>query len=205
MIFLNIQLWLPVWTGSKGQIGVTFLKYFLTINDLYNGAQIVLPLVVVEIWFFLILNFDFRFGQEVKVKLGSLFCKYFFLTINDLYNGAKIVNLPLAVVEIWFFLIVNFDFRFGQEVKVKLGSLFCKYFLTINDLYNGAKIVNLPLAVVEIWFFVKIFNFDFRFGQEVKVKLGSLFCKYFLTNNDLYNGALWIYLLWLLRYDFSKY
>ena len=48
------------------------------------------------------------------------------------------------------FLIVNFDFRFGQEVKVKLGSLFCKYFFTINDLYNGAKIVNLPLAVVEI-------------------------------------------------------
>ena len=47
-------------------------------------------------------------------------------------------------------LILNFDFRFGQEVKVKLGSLFCKYFLTINDLYNGAKIVNLPLAVVEI-------------------------------------------------------
>ena len=48
------------------------------------------------------------------------------------------------------FLIVNFDFRFGQKVKVKLGSLFCKYVLTINDLYNGAKIVNLPLAVVEI-------------------------------------------------------
>ena len=72
------------------------------------------------------------------------------MTINDLYNSAQIVNLPLAVVEICFFLIVNFDFRFGQEVKVKLGSLFCKYFLTINDLYNGAKIVNLPLAVVEI-------------------------------------------------------
>ena len=41
-------------------------------------------------------------------------------------------------------------FRFGQEVKVKLGSPFCKYFLTIDDLYNGAKIMNLPLAVVEI-------------------------------------------------------
>ena len=48
------------------------------------------------------------------------------------------------------FLIVNFDFRFRREVKVKLGSLLCQYFLTINDLYNGAKIVNLPLAVVEI-------------------------------------------------------
>ena len=36
--------------GSKGQIGVTFCKYFLTINDLYNGATIVnLPLAVVEI------------------------------------------------------------------------------------------------------------------------------------------------------------
>ena len=40
-----------------------------------------------------------------------------------------------------FFKILNFDFRFGQEVKVKLGSLFYKYFLTINDLYNGGKIV----------------------------------------------------------------
>ena len=44
----------------------------------------------------------------------------------------------------------NFDFRFRQEVKVKLGSLFYQYFLTNNDLYNGAKIVNLPLVVVEI-------------------------------------------------------
>ena len=42
-------------------------------------------------------------------------------------NGAKIVNLPLAVVDM-FFLILNFDFRFGQEVKVKLGSLFVNIF-----------------------------------------------------------------------------
>ena len=49
-------------------------------------------------------------------------------------------------------LILNFEFRFGQEVKVKLGSPFWKYFLTINDLYNGAKIVNLPYHVVEIYF-----------------------------------------------------
>ena len=153
MICFNSKLWLPVWTGSKGQIGVTFCKYFLRINDLYNSA--------------------------------------------------KIVNLPLAVVEIWFVLIVNFDFRFGQEVKVKLGSLFCKYFLRINDLYNSAKIVNLPLAVVEIWF-VLIVNFDFRFGQEVKVKLGSLFCKYLFENEKTICTIvhkLWIYLLRLLRYD----
>ena len=45
---------------------------------------------------------------------------------------------------------LNFDFRFRQEVKVKLGSLFGKYFLTINDLYNGSKIGNVPLVVVEI-------------------------------------------------------
>ena len=101
--------------------------------------------------FLKILNFDFRFGQEVKVKLGSLFNKYL-LTINDLYNGGNIVNLPLVVVPIWFFSILNFDFRFGQEVKVKLGSPFVYFFLTINNLYNGGKIVNLPLAVVEIWF-----------------------------------------------------
>ena len=48
-----------------------------------------------------------------------------------------------------FFLILNFDFRFGQEEKVKLGSPFCKYLFTINDLYNGAKSFNLPLAVEE--------------------------------------------------------
>ena len=46
--------------------------------------------------------------------------------------------------------MLNFHFRFGQEVKVKLRLPFCKYVLTINDLYNGAKIVNLPLAVEEI-------------------------------------------------------
>ena len=101
------------------------------------------------------INFDFRFGQEVKVKLGSPFWKYF-LTITDLYNFTKIVNLPVVVVEIWFFKISKFYFRFGQEVKVKLRSLFYKYFLTINDLYKGAKIVNLPLVVVEIWFFLNI-------------------------------------------------
>ena len=86
-------------------------------------------------------------------------------------------TLPL---EYFFF----FNFRFGQEVKVNLGSPFGNYFLTINDLYNGVKIVNLPLVVVEIWL-----NFDFRFGQELKVKLGHFFSKYFLTINDLYNGS----------------
>ena len=30
--FMNIKLWLPVWTGSKGQIGVTFLYFFLQIT-----------------------------------------------------------------------------------------------------------------------------------------------------------------------------
>ena len=50
------------------------------------------------------------------------------------------------------FKIFNFDFRFEQEVKVKLGHFFYKYFLTINDLYNGGKMVNLPLVVHEIWF-----------------------------------------------------
>ena len=48
------------------------------------------------------------------------------------------------------FLILKFDFQFGQEANVKLGSPFCKYFLTINDMYNGANILNLPLVVVEI-------------------------------------------------------
>ena len=45
---------------------------------------------------------------------------------------------------------------------------------------KGAEIVNLFLAVVDMFF--KIFNFDFRFGQKVKVKLGSPSCKYFFDN-----------------------
>ena len=50
-----------------------------------------------------------------------------------------------------------------------------------------------------------IVNFDFRFGQEVKVKLGSLFCNIFwqLTICTMVQ-KLWIYLLRLLRYDFFK-
>ena len=95
------------------------------------------------------LLFNFRFGQEVKVNLGSPFCNY--LTIDDLYNGAKIVNLPLVVVEIWFLLNVKLSLPVWTGSKVKLGSLFYKYLLTINDLYNGAKSVHLPLVVVNIW------------------------------------------------------
>ena len=87
-----------------------------------------------------------------------------------------VVNLRLVVVLLRYDLFqkFNFDFRFGQEVNVKLGLPFWKYLLTINDLYNGAMIVKLPLAVVEIWF-LEMLNIDFGFGQEVKVKLGSLF------------------------------
>ena len=48
--------------------------------------------------------------------------------------------------------VIFSEFCEGPEVKVKLGSPFCKYFVTINDLYNGAKIVKLPLVVIEIWF-----------------------------------------------------
>ena len=153
MIFFKSKLWLPVWSGSKGQIGVTFCKYFLTINDLYNGAKIVnLPLAVVEICFFLIVNYDFRFGQEVKVKLGHFFVIIFWqLTICTMVQKLSIYLLRLLRYD--FFKIFNFDFRFGQEVKVKLGSLSYQYFLTNNDLYNGSKILNLPLVVVEIWFF----------------------------------------------------
>ena len=61
----------------------------------------------------------------------------------------KMIQIYLLLLLRYDFLeILNFDFRFGQEVKVKLPSPFCNFFLTINDLYNGAKIVNLPLVVV---------------------------------------------------------
>ena len=70
-----------------------------------------------------------------------------FLKNNDLCKDCKFTSCGYSDM---IFLILNFDFRFGQKVKVKLGSHFGKYLLTINDLYNGAKIVNLPLVVVEI-------------------------------------------------------
>ena len=151
---------------------------------------------------FYILRFDFRFGQEVKVKLGSPFCKYF-LTINDRYNGTKILNLPVVVVEIWFCKISKFDFRFGQEVKVKLGSP-SKYFLTINDLYNSSKNLNLHLAVVEIWFCL-IVNFNFRFGQEVSiivqkiVNLHMIFC-----NSKLAVVEIWFCLIVNFNFRFGQ-
>ena len=128
-----------------------------------------------------ILNFDFRFWIGSKGQIGVTFLVNIFLRINDLYNSAQIVNLPLAVVEIWFLLIVNFDFRFGQEVKVKLGHFFVNIFwqLTICTMVQKFWIYLLRLLRYD---FFKIFNFDFRFGQEVKVKLGSPFCKYFFEN-----------------------
>ena len=111
---------------------------------------------------------------ETMLKLSNTlaleYCVNYFLTIDGLYNGANCKFISSGCWDM-FLLMLNFDFWFGQEVKVKLGSPFCKYILTINDVYNGAKNVNLPLAVVEIWF-CEILNFDFRFGQEVKVKLG---------------------------------
>ena len=66
------------------------------------------------------------------------------------------MNLPLAVVDIWFFLNIKLWLPVWTGSKGQLGSPFCKYYLTINDLYNGATFLNLPLAVVEIWFFLNI-------------------------------------------------
>ena len=63
-------------------------------------------------------------------------------------------DVLLAILQVLYVLLANhveiasrifllFNFRFGQEVKVNLGSPFFNYFVTIDDLYNGAKIVNL--------------------------------------------------------------
>ena len=59
--------------------------------------------------------------------MGSPFCKYLKQN-NDLYNGSTILNLPIVVVEIWFVLNIKLSLRFGQEVKVKLGSRFVNIF-----------------------------------------------------------------------------
>ena len=83
------------------KLGSTLFKYFLIINDLYNGAKIVnLPRVVVENIFFNIKRLlPVWTGNRNKSQIWVTFC-IFFLIINDLYNGAKFVNLPLVVVEI---------------------------------------------------------------------------------------------------------
>ena len=136
---------------KSGHIGSLCCKYFLTINDLYNGAKIVnLPLVVVEIWLVLDIKLWLPVWTGSKGQIGSLFCKYF-LTSNDLYNGTKSLNLPLVVVEIWLFLYI-----FGQEVEVKnwvkIWSCLCTKCDIIQGLYDNAKIVNLSGVVHEIWF-----------------------------------------------------
>ena len=49
----------------------------------------------------------------------------------------------------------------------------------------------------------KIFNFDFRFEQEVKVKLGHFFINIFWQLTIcIMEEKWWIYLLWFMRYDF---
>ena len=156
--FLNITLWLPVWTGSKGQIGVTFLTIFF---DNYRSVQFYknCEFTSCGCWdmiFLRILNFDFRFGQEVKVKLGHFFINIFWqLTICTMVQQK--CNLPLVVVEIWFFVILHFDFRFGQEVKVKLGSNFKQYFLTNNDyqkLWISCGCWDMIFLNIKFWFIV---------------------------------------------------
>ena len=112
----------------------------------------------------------------------------------------------LRLLRYGFFKIFNFDFRFGQEVNVKLGSLF-----DINIFWQ----TTICTMVQKLWIYLlwllrydlfKIFNFDFRFGQEVKVKLGSPFCKYFFWELTICTivHTLWIYLLRLFRYDLFK-
>ena len=86
------------------------------------------------------------------------------------------------------FKILNFDFRFGQEVKVKLGHffIFCFWQLTICTMEEKLWFYLLRLLRYDLF---KIFNFDFRFEQEVKVKLGHFFINIFWQ-------------LWFMRYDF---
>ena len=119
MIFFNSKLWLPVWIGSKGQIGVNFfVNIFLTINDLYNSAKIVnLPLAVVEIWFFY-----FRFGQEVKVKLGHFF-------INILVKERSVQwckNCEFTSCGCWDMIFLN----------IKLWFIVIRYLMTHHDVTN---------------------------------------------------------------------
>ena len=79
------------------------------------------------------------------------------------------------------FLNINFDFRFGQEVKVKLGSLFVNIFwqLTICTMVQKLWIYLLRLLRYD---FFKIFNFDFRFWTGSKGKIRVTFLSIFFDN-----------------------
>ena len=130
--------------------------------------------------FLKIFNFVFRFGQEIKVKLGSLFANIF-VRINDLYNSAQIVNLLLAVVEMIFFIIVNFDFRFGREVKVKLGHFFVNIFwqLTIFTMVQTFLIYLLRLLRYDFFQDIQLW---LPVWTGSKGQIGVTFCKYFCEN-----------------------
>ena len=126
-----------------------------------------------------ILNFDFRFGQEVKVKLGSLFVNIFWqLTICTMVQKFWIYLL-------WLLRYDFFNIKLWLPVwtgsKGQIGVTFCKYFLTINDLYNGATIVNLPLVVVEIWIFFNI-NLWLPVWTGSKGQIGVTFLQIFFDN-----------------------
>ena len=105
MIFFNIKLWLPVWTGSKGQIGVTLFEnifWQLTICTMVQKLWIYL-LWLLRYDFSKILNFEFYITLWLPVWTGSkgikllwshmpsFYVKYF-LTINDLYKEMKNKN-----------------------------------------------------------------------------------------------------------------
>ena len=155
MIFFNSKFWLPVWTGSKGQLGSLFCKYFLTINDLYNGAKILnLLLAVAEIWFFK----DIQLWLPVWIGNEGQFGGHFLVNIIWQLTICTMVQ-KLGMYLLWSLRYDCFNIKLWLPVwtgsKGQLGHwahLFVNIFLRINNLYNSAKIVNLPFAVVEIWF-----------------------------------------------------
>ena len=49
----NIKLWLPVWTGSKGQIGVTFLEIFFW--------ELTICTIVHKLWIYLLRLLRYHF------------------------------------------------------------------------------------------------------------------------------------------------
>ena len=74
-------------------MGSPLCKYFLTINDLYNGAKIVnLPCVVVEIWFFLNMKLWLLVWTRRQGQIGVMSrWRIDFVTIHCI------------VQELWFF------------------------------------------------------------------------------------------------------
>ena len=130
-VFFNSKLWLPVWTGSKGQIGSLFCKYFLTINDLYNGAKIVnLPLAVVEIWFFKDIQLWLPVWTGSKGQIRVTFLSIFFDKQRSVqwFKNFEFTSCGCWDIKLWF-IVIRYLMTSSWRYKFCIIYLLCSKYM----------------------------------------------------------------------------